>query len=165
MHVSSLENFGSIMIYMFQGIHRLQIYSNWIYRTKVMNFMVFISHFAILFFTSKLCTGILWFLCKILFYTFSGFQGYYICNIWPSIWFYIDFTICSRNWYLKIEIEFCLTGLTGGADEDCDVASPYRSVPIRLDAFNLSHRKSIEGTQREGRRWAHRRDRLQRERH
>jgi hypothetical protein len=48
--VSSLENLGSIMIYMFQGIHRLQICSNWTYRTKVMNFMVFVSHFASLFF-------------------------------------------------------------------------------------------------------------------
>jgi hypothetical protein len=48
-HISNLEIFGSVMIYMFQGVHRLQICSNWIYRTKVMNFMVFISHFAILF--------------------------------------------------------------------------------------------------------------------
>jgi hypothetical protein len=67
-HVSSLEIFGSIMIYMFQGVHRLQICSNWIYKTKVMNFMVFVSHFAILFFISKLYTAPLLFLCTSVFY-------------------------------------------------------------------------------------------------
>jgi hypothetical protein len=59
--------------------------------------MVFISHFAILFFTSKLCTGTLWFLYINVFYTLQGFHGYQICNIWPSILFYNDFTSCSRN--------------------------------------------------------------------
>jgi uncharacterized ParB-like nuclease family protein len=55
-HVSSLKFFGSRVFYMFLGIHRLQICSDWIYRTKVMNYMVFISHLCHLIFTSKLCT-------------------------------------------------------------------------------------------------------------
>jgi hypothetical protein len=79
-HISSLKTFDSIMIYVFQGIHRLQICSNWTYRTKVMNFMVFISHFANLFFTSKLSIELLWFLCINVFYTLQGFQGYLICK-------------------------------------------------------------------------------------
>jgi hypothetical protein len=52
-HVSSLNFFGSRIIYMFQGIHRLQICSNCTYRTKVMNFMVFISHFLLFYFHPK----------------------------------------------------------------------------------------------------------------
>jgi hypothetical protein len=96
-HVSSLKTYDSRVFYKFQGIHRLQICSNWIYRTKVMNFMVFISHFAILFFPSKLCTVPLWFLSIFVFYTLQGFQGYLICNFWTSILFYNDFTSCSRN--------------------------------------------------------------------
>jgi hypothetical protein len=56
------------------------------------------------------------FLCINGFYTFQGFQGYLICNFWPSILFSIDFTRCSRNLELNFNFEINLTGLTGGAD-------------------------------------------------
>jgi hypothetical protein len=52
-HVSSFKFFDSKVFYMFLGIHRIQICSKWIYRTKVMNFMVFINHFANLFFNQN----------------------------------------------------------------------------------------------------------------
>jgi hypothetical protein len=48
------------------------------------------------------------FLCRNGFYTFQGFQGYLICNFWPSILFSIDFTICSRN--LEFESDLKLKG-------------------------------------------------------
>jgi hypothetical protein len=63
--------------------------------------MGFTSHFAILFFTSKLCTELLWFICIVVFYTFQGFQGYLNCKFWPSRLFYIDFTSSVQ----KLEFE------------------------------------------------------------
>jgi hypothetical protein len=118
-HISSLEIFGSIMIYMFQGIHRLQICSNWIYRTKVMNFMVFISHFAILFFTSKLCAVTLWFLHINVFYTLQGFHVYQICNFWPSSYFLMNFRIGYRNRDLNLNLKFRFDwALTANYDMD-----------------------------------------------
>jgi hypothetical protein len=63
--------------------------------------MGFIGHFANLFFTSKLYNVPLWFLRVNVFYTFQGFQGYQICNFWPSGLFYIDFTRSAQN--LKFE--------------------------------------------------------------
>jgi hypothetical protein len=77
---------------MFLGIHKLQICSNWIYRTKVIKKMVFITHFCHFIFTSKFCTVPLRFLYVFVFYTFLGFQGYQFCNFWPSTLFSIEFT-------------------------------------------------------------------------
>jgi hypothetical protein len=94
--------FDSKVFYMFWGIHRLQICSNWIYRTKVMNFMVFISHFCYFIFIPKLCTVPLFFI----YYTLQGFQGYQICKIWPSGLFSKQFTRLVQFLWFEIQILF-----------------------------------------------------------
>jgi hypothetical protein len=63
--------------------------------------MGFISYFAILFFTSKLCTVPLWFLFIFVFYTFQGIQGYLVRKFWPGSLFYNEFTRSALN--LKFE--------------------------------------------------------------
>jgi hypothetical protein len=62
-----------------------------------MNFMVFISHFCYLNFTSKLCTEPPWFLCTVVLYTFLGFQWYQVCNFWPGRLISMEFTSSAQN--------------------------------------------------------------------
>jgi hypothetical protein len=80
---------------------------------------------------SKLCTVTLWYYCMVGFYTLQGFQGYQVCNFWPSRLFSIDFT--SSVHFLKFENQFWIRvwlNLTG-ADYAGDVAVPDWLVPIR----------------------------------
>jgi hypothetical protein len=113
-HVSRLNFFGSRVFYMFLGIHRLQICRNWIYKTKVIKKMVFITHFCHFIFTSKFCTVLLRFLCIFVFYTFLGFQGYQVCNIWPSRYFLSILQVQNIFYHLKFKFKSILTQLTGG---------------------------------------------------
>jgi hypothetical protein len=108
--------------------------------------MGFIIHFAILFFTSKICTVPLWFLCKFVFYTLQGFQGYLICNFWQSRLFYIDFTSSAQNLEFEIWIWTRIDWFDWGLTSLADVAASYRLVPFLLEVSKPSHQILIGGT-------------------
>jgi hypothetical protein len=102
--------FGSRVFYMFWGIQRLQICRNWMYRTKVMIYLVQIGNYCHLKFISKTYTVTLWYYYLIGFYTLQGFQGYKVCKKWTCRLFSMEFTnhLWNRDLNLKFENEFWL---------------------------------------------------------
>jgi hypothetical protein len=66
------------------------------------------------------------------FYTFLGFQGYQVCNFWPSRLFSRDFTSSGQKQRFEnqILINFDSVDRVGGLT--CYVASSYWPVPIRV---------------------------------
>jgi hypothetical protein len=130
------------------GIHRLQICSNWIHRTKVMNFMVFISHFCYFIFIPKICAEPLWFLCIDGFYTFVEFHRYQVCKIWPSGLFYMDFANSGHIQWFEIWIWIRVWLNLTGADYAGNVAVPDWPIPIRYCLLILGAGFGSEGQRR-----------------
>jgi hypothetical protein len=79
----------------------------------------------------------------------KDFRDTWFVNFDQVFDFILILQVTAEIWKLNLNLKPKFDSVDQGADEDCDVASPYRPVPIRYRRSNLSRWIWIEGTEKE----------------